>query len=116
MPLTPAKSTFPCILDPFFALAGNGGLKRRVTKRANCADIEKAADGDTVFVSYVGRLSANNKEFDKSQPGKPLEFELGKGLVIPGWEQGLRGTCPGEGLELTIPPHLAYGEEGNWIT
>ena len=43
----------------------------------------------------------------------PLKFVLGEGGVIEGWERGLVGTCPGEKLELTIPPELAYGEEGN---
>ena len=44
---------------------------------------------------------------------EPLKFVLGEGGVIEGWERGLVGTCPGEKLELTIPPELAYGEEGN---
>ena len=44
---------------------------------------------------------------------EPLSFVLGEGGVIDGWERGLVGTCPGEKLELTIPPELGYGEEGN---
>ena len=43
---------------------------------------------------------------------EPLSFVLGKGGVIEGWERGLVGTCPGEKIELTIPPELGYGEEG----
>ena len=44
---------------------------------------------------------------------EPLSFVLGEGRVIDGWERGLVGACPGEKLELTIPPELGYGEEGN---
>ena len=43
---------------------------------------------------------------------EPLKFVLGEGGVIEGWERGLVGTCPGEKIELTIPPELGYGEEG----
>ena len=43
---------------------------------------------------------------------EPLKFVLGEGGGIEGWERGLVGTCPGEKIELTIPPELGYGEEG----
>lgn len=52
-------------------------------------------------------------EFDSSYPrGEPLNFKLGSGMVIPGWEQGLLGACEGEKRKLKIPPHLGYGEAG----
>jgi FKBP-type peptidyl-prolyl cis-trans isomerase len=85
---------------------------RKVTKAVKCADVEKAAAGDTVSIHYTGKLAADGKQFDSSIGGKPISFELGKGVVIAGWDQGLVGACPGEGLELTIPPELGYGEKG----
>lgn len=52
-------------------------------------------------------------EFDSSYSrGDPLNFKLGSGMVIPGWEQGLLGSCEGEERKLKIPPHLGYGESG----
>jgi len=43
----------------------------------------------------------------------PFTFELGAGEVIRGFEQGLVDMCVGEKRKLTIPPHLAYGDEGS---
>lgn len=42
----------------------------------------------------------------------PFEFQLGKGEVIKGWDQGLLDMCTGEKRKLTVPPHLGYGEKG----
>ena len=61
---------------------------------------------------YTGRLSSGSV-FDSSvERNKPFQFSLGVGQVIAGWDQGLRGMCQGERRTLTIPPHLAYGEQG----
>ena len=68
-----------------------------------------------MFVHYTGTLKEGGKEFDSSRKGEPISFELGQNRVIPGWEQGLVGTCPGEGLKLDIPPELGYGAEGNGV-
>ena len=69
-------------------------------------------DGDTVVVHYSGRLE-NGQEFDNSQKrGAPLEFTVGAGQVIAGWEQGLLGMKVGGERVLNIPPELAYGEQG----
>ena len=71
-----------------------------------------AAKGKTVSVHYTGTLIDGTK-FDSSvDRGKPIEFELGKGMVIPGWEKGIEGMKVGEKRKLTIPYDLAYGEEG----
>jgi FKBP-type peptidyl-prolyl cis-trans isomerase len=73
---------------------------------------EPAKSGDKVTVNYVGTLSDGTK-FDSSiDRGQPFEFTLGQNSVIQGWELGVVGTKVGEKRKLTIPPGLAYGEQG----
>ena len=65
--------------------------------------------GDTVTVDYVGRLT-NGAQFDSSYDrGVPFTFTAGAGQVIAGWDQGVPGMRVGGRRRLTIPPHLAYG-------
>ncbi|KAF5096271.1 hypothetical protein D0Z00_002831 [Geotrichum galactomycetum] len=73
----------------------------------------KARAGDLIQVDYTGTL-LDGTVFDSSlKPGRtPLEFGLGLGQVIPGWDRGLLGMCIGEKRKLTIPSHLAYGKTG----
>ncbi len=77
---------------------------------------EKAKSGDTVAVQYVGVLFDSGEEFDASwngdRPGKPLQFPLGAGQVIPGWDQGVVGMKEGGRRKLIIPAQLAYGAQG----
>ncbi|MCZ7413401.1 MULTISPECIES: FKBP-type peptidyl-prolyl cis-trans isomerase [unclassified Streptomyces] len=76
-------------------------------------DGPEAKAGDTVSVHYVGVSFSTGEEFDASwNRGKPLQFQLGIGQVIPGWDQGVQGMKVGGRRRLTIPPHLAYGEHG----
>jgi len=73
----------------------------------------EAKQGQTVQVHYVGVAFSTGEEFDASwNRGEPLEFRLGAGRVIPGWDQGLVGMKVGGRRQLTIPPHLAYGDRG----
>jgi len=67
--------------------------------------------GNTVQVHYTGWLE-NGDEFDSSIGGSPLEFRLGEGRVIPGWEEGILGMQKGERRRLIIPPNLAYSTSG----
>jgi peptidylprolyl isomerase len=73
-----------------------------------------AASGDTLSVQYVGVSWSTGKQFDSSwDRGKqPFRFQLGQGMVIPGWDQGLVGMRKGGRRELVIPPNLAYGPQG----
>jgi hypothetical protein len=83
-----------------------------VTKAVDCS--RKTENGDKISVNYKGTLESDGSEFDSSYGrGVPFTFTLGKGQVIQGWDKGLLGMCIGEGRKLTIPPHLAYGNEQN---
>jgi FKBP-type peptidyl-prolyl cis-trans isomerase FkpA len=71
-----------------------------------------ASAGKVVSVHYTGKLTDGTK-FDSSfDHGQPIEFPLGAGRVIKGWDQGLEGMKVGGKRKLTIPPQLAYGERG----
>jgi len=72
-----------------------------------------AKPGDTVQVHYVGVAYSTGEEFDASwNRGEPLEFQLGTGRVIAGWDQGVQGMRVGGRRQLIIPPDLAYGDRG----
>jgi FKBP-type peptidyl-prolyl cis-trans isomerase len=72
----------------------------------------QAQAGKTVRVHYTGKF-ADGKVFDSSIPrGDPLEFKLGAGRVIKGWDEGIALMKEGGKAKLTIPPHLGYGERG----
>jgi peptidylprolyl isomerase len=72
-----------------------------------------AKAGDTVSVHYVGVAFSSGEEFDSSwNHGTPLQFQLGVGQVIAGWDQGVQGMKVGGRRQLTIPAHLAYGDRG----
>ena len=76
-------------------------------------DGEVAKAGDRVLVHYVGVAYSTGEEFDSSYDrGDPLEFQLGAGRVIAGWDQGVQGMRVGGRRQLVIPPHLAYGDRG----
>lgn len=69
--------------------------------------------GDKVTVHYTGWLKSNDQKFDSSvDRGKPFEFVIGKGEVIPGWDEGVATMKEGGKRKLTIPAGLAYGARG----
>jgi peptidylprolyl isomerase len=70
---------------------------------------ENAKDGDTVRVRYRGRLVSGDV-FDESPAGEPLEFTIGAGQVIPGFDEALRGMKVGETRTVEIEIADAYGE------
>lgn len=73
---------------------------------------KNAENGKTVAVHYEGSLETG-KVFDSSYPRKkPIEFKLGQGQVIEGWDEGIALLQVGDKARFVIPSHLAYGESG----
>ncbi|SDE59087.1 FKBP-type peptidyl-prolyl cis-trans isomerase [Auraticoccus monumenti] len=76
-------------------------------------DGPEATPGRTVSVHYVGVAHSSGEEFDASyNRGTPLDFRLGAGMVIKGWDDGVAGMKVGGRRQLVIPAHLAYGDRG----
>jgi peptidylprolyl isomerase len=74
---------------------------------------DEAVAGSKVSVHYVGVAFRSGEEFDSSwDRGQPFQFKLGKGQVIPGWDQGVAGMRVGGRRKLTIPSAMAYGARG----
>jgi len=68
--------------------------------------------GDTVSVHYTGTLTDGTK-FDSSRDrGEPIEFPLGQGRVIKGWDEGIAKMHVGDQAILIIPPSIGYGSRG----
>ena len=73
---------------------------------------KKAENGKTVSVHYEGSLE-NGKVFDSSYPRKkPIDFKLGQGQVIEGWDEGIALLQVGDKARFVIPSHLGYGSRG----
>ena len=73
---------------------------------------KKAENGKTVSVHYTGQLE-DGKVFDSSYPRKkPIEFPLGRGNVIEGWDEGIALLQVGDKARFVIPSHLGYGSRG----
>ena len=76
-------------------------------------DGAEATVGSTVSAHYVGVAHSTGEEFDASwNRGAPLDFQLGVGMVIAGWDEGISGMRVGGRRRLVIPPHKAYGDRG----
>ncbi len=90
------------------------GLNYVIVKEGNGV---KPVAGNMVSVHYVGKL-LDGKEFDSSYKnpqsgGKPVDFPIGQGMVIPGWEEGIMNMKKGGKSTFIIPSSLAYGEAGS---
>lgn len=68
----------------------------------------QAKNNDSVKVHYTGKLK-DGTVFDSSQDRNPLQFQLGQGQIIPGFEQAVMGMSPGETKTVNIPSNQAYG-------
>ncbi|TAE87948.1 MAG: FKBP-type peptidyl-prolyl cis-trans isomerase [Bacteroidetes bacterium] len=93
-------------------LSTASGLKYIVVEKSNNAEAKRAENGKTVEVHYTGFLT-NGKVFDSSiERGQPINFMLGQGMVIKGWEEGIALMNVGDKMRLIIPSNLGYGEAG----
>ena len=73
----------------------------------------EATPGTTVTVHYVGVSWSTGQQFDASwDRNDPLQFGLGAGQVIEGWDSGVAGMKVGGRRTLHIPPHMGYGARG----
>ncbi|KAK9282552.1 hypothetical protein L1049_005473 [Liquidambar formosana] len=111
-----AASILLLLVLPIFVFAKKSGdvkdLQIGVKYKPESCDIQ-AHKGDKIKVHYRGKLT-DGTVFDSSfERGDPIEFELGSGQVIKGWDQGLLGMCVGEKRKLKIPSKLAYGDQGS---
>ncbi|KPJ65329.1 peptidylprolyl isomerase [candidate division WOR-1 bacterium DG_54_3] len=68
----------------------------------------RAKQGDTVKVHYTGKLE-DGRVFDSSRKREPLQFTLGEGKIIPGFEVAVAGMGEGERKTIKLPPEEAYG-------
>lgn len=66
-------------------------------------------EGDTVAVHYTGKLE-DGQVFDTSEGRGPLEFQVGAGQLIRGFDEAVRGLEVGEETTITVPPEQGYGE------
>ena len=87
----------------------SSGLSYKIEQKGTGAKAEK---GNTVSVHYKGMLS-DGSVFDSSyKRNEPIDFALGKGQVIEGWDEGIQLLRVGDQARLVIPSNLAYGESG----
>jgi peptidylprolyl isomerase len=116
---TPTKAattptTGPLSKEPTVTPPGGPGPTKLVVKDIIPGTGAEAKAGQSVTVNYVGVLFNGGKEFDASWKRKePFTFSLGRGQVIPGWDQGVAGMKVGGRRELIIPAPLAYGAKGS---
>jgi len=79
--------------------------------RANCSAADlKAAEGMKVSVHYTGHEEATGEVFDSSKDRDPLEFEVGAGQMIMGFDAAVHGMGVGDKKTITLAPEMAYGE------
>ncbi|AQK70995.1 70 kDa peptidyl-prolyl isomerase [Zea mays] len=90
---------------------GKEGLKKKLVKEGEGCD--RPGAGDEVEVHYTGTL-IDGTMFDSTRDrDSPFKFTLGQGQVIKGWDLGIKTMKKGENAVFTIPPELAYGEDGS---
>ena len=104
----------------YFFVRGRTGGGSEVTTKSGLKYVDiKEGDGpspqrgQTVVVNYTGTLE-NGTEFDSTAKhgGKPIDFQIGTGAVIKGWDEGLMTMKVGGKRKLIIPPNLGYGPQG----
>lgn len=74
--------------------------------------MQQVKKGDTIRIHYHGKLN-NGETFDSSEGREPLEFEVGSGMVIPGFDKGVIGMNVGDKKTVNIPVEEAYGPKND---
>ena len=105
----------------FFIYDISGGIMNTASPAANAGLIvqdevigtgAEATAGSLVSVQYTGKLE-NGTVFDTSAGKAPIQFPLGQGYVIQGWELGITGMKVGGKRLLIVPPDMGYGDKAN---
>ena len=112
-PTTPGATAFEMSTDKSMEVATpNGASARLQYKDLKVGDGSIAETGKVAMVHYTGWLTDGTK-FDSSlDHGEPLQFRIGEGRVIQGWEKGVLGMRVGGKRRLVIPAPLGYGDRG----
>lgn len=96
-------------VDP---IEGNAPADLDVTD-LTVGDGPEVQQGQFATVHYVGVAHSTGAEFDASwNRSEPFSFQVGGGMVIQGWDQGVAGMKVGGRRRLVIPPHMGYGNRG----
>ncbi len=104
-PLDPALQTAPVVK------AGKGKVTALKVTEIVAGKGPKLQPGQTIQAHYVGVTYLDGKEFDSSwKSGQPVEFPVGAGRLIEGWDKGLIGVAVGSRVQLDIPAAMAYGD------
>jgi len=98
------------------AAADNGMMENNADSMEQGADMMKVENGDTIKVEYIGTFPDTGEEFDKSEGRGPLEFTVGAGMMIKGFDTAVVGMALNEEKTVTIPPEDAYGKAGEGQT
>src|SRR6478752_2373725 len=103
----------PNTTKPEIDFPGDAAPTELVIEDLSESDGQEAGAGDTISAHYVGVAHSSGEEFDASwNRGAPLDFRLGVGQVIRGWDEGIVGMKVGGRRKLVIPSHKADGERG----
>ncbi|MEO8517696.1 MAG: FKBP-type peptidyl-prolyl cis-trans isomerase [Dermatophilaceae bacterium] len=103
----------PNTTKPEIDFPGGSAPTELVIEDLVLGDGVEAKAGDSISAHYVGVAHSTGEEFDASwNRGAPLDFRLGVGQVIKGWDDGIAGMKVGGRRKLTIPAGLAYGDRG----
>ena len=103
----------PNTTKPEIEFPGDTPPAELVIEDITVGDGTEAKAGNTISAHYVGVAHSSGEEFDASwNRGAPLDFRLGVGQVIAGWDEGIVGMKVGGRRKLTSPANMAYGDRG----
>ncbi|HEX8973018.1 FKBP-type peptidyl-prolyl cis-trans isomerase [Oryzihumus sp.] len=103
----------PSTTKPEIEFPGDTPPADLVIEDITVGDGAEAKAGNTISAHYVGVAHSTGEEFDASwNRGAPLDFRLGVGQVIAGWDEGIVGMKEGGRRKLVIPANKAYGDRG----